>query len=69
MVQMGKLKEGKGRARYLSDTERDALLAACKPHSPLSTSPLCWRSLQGPGKRKSWASHGLMWIWPVGLSA
>jgi integrase len=35
MAQVGKLKEARGRARYLSDTERDALLVACKPHAPL----------------------------------
>lgn len=35
MVQAGKLKEGKGRARYLSDSERSALLTACKLHPTL----------------------------------
>lgn len=59
MGQVRKLKEGKGRARYLSDGEREVLLSACK--SPqLSIPLLCWHYLPGPGRGRSWGCNGPM---------
>ena len=57
MVQVGKLKEGKGRARYLSDSERAALLVACKPHPTLYIAVVLALST---GARKS-EIMGLQW--------
>jgi integrase len=59
MLQVGKLKESKGRTRYLSDGEREALLAECKKHQAFYVAVVLALST---GARKS-EIMGLRWAY------